>query len=489
MDILTRNVTNSKLLNLCFSNITFCCCYGIFLFLYELKFMREWIYQFHPIFLVWGSCIIVINFLIKGQHKHFPHRFVFSLFCISAIITSILTYESGIITNLKVLVLMIFPILIIFPACWESRNKELACIKAMSGAAVVVFFASLISIVMFLLRIRVIVTFFGIEELIGIQYYYPNDPTSAVILYGIYQDTNHAAAYAIIMIIYSILLLDVCKKNIIKGKVIKHIGKSFAFSNIVVQCCYFPLANSRGGYLALFITVIIGCALYIFNVKKITLNLFYKFMMFSLVAVVSLLIVYGGLVGLRSCLSSASYPISNYFDIESNIDQNEQQDSFSKNNSNFGAGRILIWKDTWELCKEKPLFGTGPNYPYYCQKYNISTTLLGMGKAVHNSYLELLLYYGFMGSILLLLYWGLCIKDIVLWTIYHNQIKIKDLMMILGVVFTLGISFLLSCAFINVTAMYYTMILMLGCSFPNQELYKFTTNNGIISIGRKNCEK
>jgi O-antigen ligase len=96
-----------------------------------------------------------------------------------------------------------------------------------------------------------------------------------------------------------------------------------------------------------------------------------------------------------------------------------------KNNTPEEQGRLLLWKDTFELIKKKPLFGygTGSNNMILYQKYKEKEHSLFLEKRynAHNTYLEVLL----TGGITLLLTYL-----IVLGVLLYQGITRKNFVMI-----------------------------------------------------------
>lgn len=507
--------------------------YGIFLLMYEIKFLQEYVPIFHPLLIAWSGLIFLYNVFRKKVWKNIIYWKVLLIFMISAGITAITTAETGLTSNLKAWILTSLPLCIFYPLCFvdeDKRNYLKTFLITLSGAAIISALASLIAIGMYLIRLSGTITFGGITNGIGIQNYIPNDPTSAIILYGIYVDTNHAAIYALCFIIYGIILFLFVEKNKLKIRWKNWIVKSFAVVNILIQMCYFPLANSRGGWLSFGVSLFIVSFLFILSritqIKKLYFKVF-----ISLLGSASLVIALCmGFWIIRTGMSEVSLKIETYImkknemnnvqenintehnkaeeevaseketkdnvgnvvnikelqesskinDTntpmmdEDNINENSninnlkivdsQENSFDKKNESFGAGRLEIWKDTFKLYIHKPIMGEGPgNTWYYAPMYSPNGVISEKGADVHNSYLDLLLDYGVVGAVLLMSFWILCAKKILQYLFERKkQVDILIYLCILIVLITASGAFLISSAFINVTALYFLMLVTVG---------------------------
>lgn len=447
--------------------------YGVFLFLYEIKFLRQIVPVVHPVLIAWGGIIFLYDVLIRRLWRTLPFRAPVLLFIISSFMTVIVTREAGLIGNLKGWVLASLPLCVFYPVCvassGEDRTKTL--IKALLGAAVVSFAASLTAVIMFLFRFTRVVTIAGVTDFIGTRYYILDDPTSAMLVYGVYKDTNHAAIYALAFILISVVIFLFCRRRGFAHTGVNKVLSVFAVVSIAVQCCYFPLANSRGGWLSMTVTVlVVGFLLFftrLFRDKKTA-----KKILLSIAAsVAAAVVVFCGMLALRYGLSALSDGIhtmisdSGYAgdDIWGD-DEEEWGESFEKDNTNLGAGRISIWLDVLSLFREKPILGEGHgNTGYYAPIYSPDGVMASRNPAVHNSYLDLLLDYGILGAVLLLSFWVACAVCIIKRMCTGNEAP--DIMVYIiaaAVVTTACGALFLSCTFVSTTAMYFVMTVSAG---------------------------
>ncbi len=455
--------------------------YGTFLFLYEIKFLREIVPVVHPFLIFWAGIIILYDLVVRRIWEKVPFWRPLALFLISAAITAVLTAETGLISNIKAFVLTALPLFAFYPICLCEKKdiRDKALVLSTIGASVVVFVSSFAAIIMYLMRFSQTITFMGIEETLGFIYYYPNDPESAVILYGAYVDTNHASVYSIVFALLSVALFVLCKKGLFTKRWQNNLGKIYAATNIFVQLCYFPLANSRGGWLSICVALFIVAAIYFYFTKLKISKKAIKAAVSLLLAILCVGVAVLGLLALRTGVSKSTILVENIVEFVKEQTSNSSggkkplpeteitlpsADKFNKADDGTGAGRIVIWKETLDLYTERPIFGVGPgNSEYYGMKYDIPGERIKYGADIHNSYLDLLADYGIIGFVLLAAFWIFCAAAILkdFDKNGHNR-DISYYACAFTVLFICGGTAFLSCAFINTTAMYFVMLTVTG---------------------------
>lgn len=467
--------------------------YGIFLFAYELKFLRELIPALHPVLIGWAGVLAAYDVLIRRVWRKLPFWQPLFLFAVSALVTAVLNRETGIVGNVKSWILTVLPLLAFLPVCIlaDREKREKTLMTALLGVAVVACLASAVSLVMYLNRVKQSVTFMGITDYIGFRYYDVGDPESAVLLYGIYTDTNHAAIYALALIAYSVMLLRWCVKGGYSRKWQNMLGGSFAVVNILVQSCYFPLANSRGAWLSLCAALLIPAFIYLYSqvVKKGSASCRCGISLLLACAVLGANCLF--FFGTRTAMSTAAarleqhrleqtqpsvpeatapskLPVSSETPGTSEVPvatvPSVDPDAFEKDNAEFGAGRITIWKETVDLIRHKPIMGQGPgNISYYAAKYAPDGAIAAGKVDVHNSYLDLLLDYGIVGFVLLMGFWVLCVLRVCKRIFVEKRSFDLNFYLCAFVVFLTACgALLLSCTFVNTTVMYLLMLVATG---------------------------
>ena len=469
MNKLDEKIQKNRVTRLLTSHTALAFCYGIFLLLYEVKFLRETVPVVHPFLIAWAGALAVYDVVVRKLWQKLPMWQPLAVFAVLAGITAVVNRQVGLGENLKVWVLACLPLVAFLPLCLlcKQEKREKTLLVALFGAAAVVCLASFVAVVMYLLRMELQLELFGITHMVGFRYYIADDPTSGVLLYGFYTDTNHAAAYAVVGAAYSLWVLHAHRRRVVgKGMQV------FAIVNLAVQACYFPLANSRGGWLSLAVAAVICVFLYCYCTRFWEQKTGKRLLLSAVAACLAVAVLCGGLVLLRSGVSVVSKALNFSVSLNSGAETPEDEqvswgeqgaDTFEKTDDGFGAGRLLIWQEALTLYKENPILGIGPgNSTHYAKQYAIGE-LLPYGSALHNSFLDLLVDYGILGFAALMGFFVYCV-----WLVLGRFFKAgKRLdgtthLAAFSVVFLAGVSMFLSCAFINTTAMYFWMLCALS---------------------------
>lgn len=457
--------------------------YGIFLFLYEIAFLRHVVPVVHPFLIAWAFLVIGYDCFVRKVWSIIPQKIPLLLFTVSAIVTALLNIEAGIIGNIKAWVMIAIPLFAFYPVCIDSdsNNRKKTLIKSMLGASTVCFFSAIIALVTYFMQISKELVFFNDKMTLGYRYYIPGDPSSGMLLYGVYEDTNHSAAYTLVFTAISLLIFINCEKGLFEKLWVNKALKVYAVANMIVQMCYFPMANSRGAWIALLVSLFVITLLYLYCTIFYKLSKKSRIIKSTALTLAVVVVVSIGIIGIRTMVSGVSNAITYISDEMSSdgdgaVDDGAKPDekptddnkflidSFNKKDEYMGGGRLYIWQDTFSLVKKMPLFGNGPgNNEYFAQKYDVAKYTLAMGKHVHNSYLDLLLNYGIVGFLIMLTFLALCAKDILKKILIDGESRDFSYYLITFLLLVVTItSFFLSSVFINTTAISFIMFVSLG---------------------------
>ena len=446
--------------------------YGIFLFLYEIVILREVVPVVHPLLIAWAGALIFYDIVVRKYWKEMPYWKVLAVFAVICLVSAFMNREGGIAGNIKSFIMVMLPLGAFYPICLmeKKENRERAFLRALLGGAIVVFIASFIALVLFLVRFRQEFTFRGVAGVIGYRYYLPKDPTSGLLLYGIYKDTNHAAIYALVFAVYSLFGMIMCRRGEFGKKWQNKWGGVFFACNFVVQMLYFPLANSRGGWLSLIFSMAVVLFLFFARRKLSKGQPVVRCVAGLLLAASCTALVCGVMLVGRTAMSHASVEISENVGTEISgaiklpgKKPPLKDDSFVKKDSFEGAGRIDIWKQTLQLVACRPLWGIGPNHTYFAEKYDLASYTIGAGKAVHNSYLHLMLNDGIPAFAVMLLFCLLCCIQVgrACWK-RGKKLPVPFYMVtVMAALVACGAMFL-SCIFTDTTAMYFLLLSSMG---------------------------
>ncbi len=571
-----KELSEHKFAGFLLSHQAFAFFYGIFLFGYEISLIRNIVSVIHPIFIAWGCLLICYDVFIRKSWEVVVLQKILFLFGIVVMITGVINYRAGIVGNIKECILTVLPVFVLYPTCFlEKAEKRRTFLISFSGAAVVTFVSSLVSVFLFFIRFQETITFLGQELEVGLVECLGEGGVTYVILNGIYVDSGHAATFAMSSVVYSCILFWACKRKIFEKKIWNRIAIIFCVFNISVQLCYFTLANSRGGWLSFFTAVFASVFLYTFFCCSWNRNRKCRGIVAICIATIAIGLSWFFLIHLRNTISQVSFAIEEWREEEPDIEESDipltereqtdklsadpesvsekepvqkpektveqketpanisKQDSSEQNipkqntqnqniqkqdtqdqntpnqniqkqdiqdqnipnqnaqNQNIpdqnmqdqdqeenetdsferpresgdsiGSGRLGIWKEAVSLYLKRPVFGECPgNNAYYASKYDIGEQLRD-GKAIHNSYLDLLVDYGLAGFLLLMCFYVRCAWKVLIKLVKDGENCNSPLSFAIGgIVMTMCASFFLSCSFVNTTAMYFTNLIFMS---------------------------
>lgn len=457
-------------------------CYGIFLFLYEMKFSIKFLPTVHPFFIAWAGLVSMYSLFIKRDFKKISGWQLIAVFTVSTFVTAIVHFSVSPISNIKALILTLLPLYAFLPAFVSTpkENRKSDFLKILIGSAGVMFLFTLTALILYFLRINTIVEFAGIAEHIGIRLYDPNANDHVYILYGLFRDTNHAATYSVFFCLFGLLLFTECKKGLFKKSITNTIGKIFGIASAVVQFIYFPLANSRGAWLSLLL-ILFSISFIFFVVRKKEEHTSFKTSVLSLLkSSVTVLVCYCLIFSCRCVATNTSFliqkkisdssintPQSSDVPIVSENIEDSDGDSFDKGDFFAGAGRLEIWSNGMKIFVKHPILGVNFNNIAHYAKQVVPEHKLAEGGALHNSYLDLLISYGILGFLPLIIFFGYSVINI-LKKIFKERSVNTTTLIILGMALFLACnSFFLSNLFINTTAMYFILLVSAGYIISN----------------------
>ncbi|MEA5143323.1 MAG: O-antigen ligase family protein [Oscillibacter sp.] len=491
---------NSGFCRVFFSHRLYALLYSTFLFLYEIRTVRDLVVAVHPVFIAWGCLLIAYDLLVAGIWKDLPYKWLLAAFALSVLITAFFTAPHvGFSSAMKSWVLTVLPFGVFYPLFFVSKNRWKDVVLCSLGFLGVTFAASFVGLALFMMRFAGHFTLLGVSMPVGLQNYLNADGSNAIILLGIYYDSNHAATFVAASALLSAAILWMCRtRKVDKGRKVLTV---FTIVNIVAQACYFPLANSRGAFLTLFASAGIVLFLFFMVAFRTKMKAAVRVVVSLLLPAVFLAVLYAGLMGIRTGLDHVSFSISErraaqvtqqtpadgtgqqvqtpadgtgqQAQTPADKSDDTKQDSFKKVNDSFGAGRLDIWRDALELYTHNPVIGIGPAHnDLYAQMYGMQS-IIARGKALHNSYMDLLVDYGAVGFLLMMTFLVSAAVGVVRYYLRgpmaEKTVMLSFMMMIVAL--PLASAFLLSCLFISTTAMEYLFLFALSylvsaCGLP-----------------------
>lgn len=462
-------------------------CYGTFLFLYEVKFARETVTVVHPVLIGWALLVAAYSLLIRRDRRALPFKYLILAFLASAAVSALVNLETGLVGNLKAFVMTALPLVAFLPYCASLPKKDAQkrLLTVLLGPAILIFVCSAVALGLYLTRFYGVVELGGIKSDIGLRFYLNEAGQSVALLYGIYVDTNHAALYSLATVIYSTVLLAACRNGLFKSRLAKGLGIGFSIANVAVQLSYFPLANSRGGWLSLGVAAAFAFFLVFFFAHRLAIAkraTFVRATVGVVAALVATVVCFGALLSLRTGWATLSQTLNvpPAVDMTPTLPSDTTTapsdtttvppsttekpiDSFDKTDFS-GSGRLDLWSDAMKLFVHNPVFGHNPGNSAYYAEQHLPDSKLSRGAHYHNSYIDLLLDYGIVGFILLMSFWVACV-GVVLKGIFGKKGRLRSLfdygIVALALLVACGSAFL-TCVFINTTAMYFLLICAAG---------------------------
>ncbi|MDO5746530.1 MAG: O-antigen ligase family protein [Actinomycetaceae bacterium] len=407
----------SRIRNIVLNPVYCVSAYFVFFLINQMQIVNLYLGPTQSFLVLWAG-INIVYFLVKDRSFFRVPAFVLLLpLLVAAGITFLVNRDVAPVTQIKSAVLFSIALLLVYPlgariARSENRHRELAI--AVLPALIVTFIQAVLSfgtlIVLYSFRGR----YAGKVMMLGLQQFIYGGGSHATILFGFNVDSNHAALFSLVSLILTVWAYYYRRQIFGASWVEKHakLIQRLFWLNAVLQSCFFILAFSRGAMLTLMVTTVIFTPLYVMlweKTKGVGKNSFKKRLRHS---VVVLLICFVAITGIQTLVRDVT---NEYVDIVQRItwipkhkteDVPDEELSFSKGDATRSA-RTIIWEETLLLWQEYPVFGVGPyNSQHYAKEANITSeaNYLQRGAVPHNSYLDVLVYYGAVGFVLYIVF-------------------------------------------------------------------------------------
>ncbi len=391
----------------------------------------KWFYYSNYL-LIAGMCVPAVWLLVKWKNwMKKGNVILIILFLLSYLFSSAMTVRLGISDNLKELVWMFLPMVILYFTSFlitkEERKKEVFVL----GSIHVIYctIANIVSLSMVWW---------------GRNYKFMTGPRSYrkvgfkwERLWGVYDDPNHGAAIAVIAVLLAVYLMWTVKNRVIQIL--------FVLS-ILVQCGYIVCSDSRAAFGALGIGAACWTAWVVYSRTK-NRKAVYRILISALISgAICVGIIVGGYVGNEQYMKldkriSAErlrrYPLeAKESAMQGSRTQDVKEDSTS--------GRFAIWESGIELAKTSPIYGVSyRNIIAYAHKYVPDTYIINTKydidyDSMHNLLLDTLVSQGIIGVVLLL---AIFVRSYWIFIRNFRGIKKEDrkfLALQISIIFSLG---------------------------------------------------
>lgn len=379
------------------------------------------------------SLIVVWAFIVLGYHLVFRTAFfrlrglwIIGLLPFVAFVSLYLNKDVNAGVQVKSLILLLISICLVYPLgrqIAENNNPAKSFAILVFPATFITFLQSLVGMLMtaFAFSMRL-----GHEEhpvLLGLQEKTYNGDSKVILLFGMNDDTNHAAIFTVLGLV-AITIIFLARKQIFTRSSFRIAYTIYFFTYWFLSVLALVLYNSRATYLSLMVCVFLFVPWFFLSKWKdkkgraITVGI-------SLVVALGMVVVgYGVLRAVEA--STIAYlqvvekdqavtekpttPQSEQTDLQDGEEEltDLNQVGVSKGNA-LKSARTHIWREGIKLYTHNPIFGIGPyNTIDYAKKYHVGDAdlvYLRAGYVLHNSYLDVLVSYGIVGFLVYLIFY------------------------------------------------------------------------------------
>lgn len=420
-------------------------------------------------------------------------------FGVLTVISSAVGFKYGYMENVKTIANLFIQFCLLYVVGAKkdrkSLEKEMRVISTAVGAAWLI--AVVISVFMYFADISYEQNRYLWGDVTVIPQGFVHEHMGAVVmrLWGVFVDPNFASCVSIAIIAMSLFAIVTTKK---KGL------RAFHIVNVVFQYLYVVLSNSRMGLLALCLSVFVGGWYYSFFIlggKK--LNVVVKELFSVIMAVICVAACYGSVVLTKTVLPYIRLGIEYTVDFvtseeattlpeetttgedattgeessteestteettteeattDKTVEKLDRQDVLVK--SDVSNGRFGLWMEGIRtVFKENPILGVGPRNYHSAAKEIDDTTRISTGYSIHNSFIELLMGNGIIGTLVFILFFLLCAKDIIIIR-YKNPSRAKSVgFLAAGMINLLACGMFIACLFYTLSGATIILFTFLG---------------------------
>ena len=365
---------------------------------------------------VLGVATICLRLVNWKNYIRMPMFWLLISFCISFLISMVANIQYGFIENFKWLIWTSFQLLILYtmdanckPEYYKREFKILSYIVIIYS-----FFAAAVSIILMLIQFQQIVELENQRILRG--FFWGR-------LWGVYTDPNYGSVISSISIILSLFLCQYCRKKI----------KIFLYVNIIFQLLYIVFSDSRTGLVSLLVGISLFTYMHLLR-KETRLAGIKKYLKNILIVLGVVVITFVGTQLIKITYNNVVVPVLSEFFYEEGleVENPEEEKELAKIgreediNVDPSNRRFDIWKSGLEIFKTTPVVGTSyiSFLPYV--EDNLPDTYVvnndhGNFGNMHNEYLNVLVYQGVIGAVILVLF---IVRAI--YIIFNNMFKLEN---------------------------------------------------------------
>lgn len=370
---------------------------------------------------VWGAALIFYDIL--GKRFFFLASYWYCIVAMLGVycITILLNLQTNFYMGIKHLIYTAISLMIIYTQNGHTTyKKEKKLLKWINSAIIVIVFcASVISLVMYCLRISI---YFEQNGMTFRQGFLENR------LFGVYTSPNVGALFSVICI------AAICINSyLVRGSFVKW-RKSYII-NGVVQLIYFSLTLSNGGFLTACVFLVLLVCVFGFMKLKQNKKLITAGLISALIAMLSVVGLGLAMQGIRTVMSVVPSTIQYIVD---STDSSNNKDSVEKirferieSGDDASNGRTAIWSGSLKIWIQAPIFGIADarvdednldSFGYSLSNLNDAEMerMIAVGGNLHNAYIQILTDSGIAGLLCFFVLIILIVKRYVKYLFMEN---------------------------------------------------------------------
>ncbi len=362
-------------------------------------------------FVFFGIVVLVLDFFLSGILLKFKYSWLLVLFYLSCIISILINIAYDPIGNIKVVIWMLIQTFVIATVNGgfekESSHKLRWLFETVSA---IWFIGTAISLILFFIGYS---DYFETDR---IPWGYARIGFLEGRLFGVFTDPNYASICVLFSAIFTLVNMSLYKDG--KALRIYHIVL------LIVDYMYIVLSASRTAEICLYAVIVIFSFFTVSNyLQGRGFKPFKKYVLALITGVLCLALsvgVYEGTDWTAKQVYVFTSSSVNHFDEGHDFDEDLIRPDV-ENSDDISNGRLTIMKDYIEVSLNQPVFGTGPrNGLEFVKRLMPDSFVARRGYSYHNGYLALWVGSGLVGTVIMLAFIIMSIKQILSYLFRRN---------------------------------------------------------------------
>ncbi len=380
-----------------------------------------------------GGLLCLAELLVHYRRYLKKEYYLLAFFMVACLISSVIFRDYGISENLKALVWMGLQLLLFTSMIPGRDGDSVVCgrrgLKRMMNSLLVIHGAAvLISIGQFLVQSRYIVPDYN-------DTYDKRQGFFDERLFGIFTDPNYAAVASLLMIVFSLILIQLYKEK--KGL------KAWYTASAILHSIYIVLSGSRTAMVA-FLVVIPVLGYFMWRNSRIDRG--EKWHLSGVLAAVGIFAASFLYFNLSSYAFAGLADVTVHVRPYIGLCEYSPEEGISLEREDTGEdisnNRIAIWTSALSLWRDHPVTGLSPrNMVSYALRERPDSYIAKTGYQPHNGYVALLVGCGILGAAPIILLAGIFVFNLCKYLKRYKGKKIEyELLLGMASMMTVGIS-------------------------------------------------